>query len=88
MKTQIYDWDTDIVYISDQLENFFPDFYRRLIDKFDKMRIDYDILQGTKDIWCRDYMPIHWRRVFSQAIIMIPTIYILKMSTMKSHIRK
>lgn len=58
MKRHIYDWDTDIVYLSDKLEVFFNDFYHRLIEKLGEMGIEYGIINGTKDIWCRDYMPI------------------------------
>ncbi len=58
MTRHIYDWDTDIVYLSDKLEVFFNDFYHRLIEKFGEMGIEYGIINGTKDIWCRDYMPI------------------------------
>ena len=58
MIKQIYDWDTDIVYLSDKLEVYFENFYHRLIDKLDEMCIPHGIINGTKDIWCRDYMPI------------------------------
>lgn len=58
MTKHIYDWDTDIVYLSDKLEVFFSDFDHRLIEKFGEMDIEYGIINGTKDIWCRDYMPI------------------------------
>lgn len=58
MTKHIYDWDTDIVYLSDKLEVFFKDFYHRLIQKLDEMGVPHGIINGTKDIWCRDYMPI------------------------------
>lgn len=58
MIKQIYDWDTDIVYLSDKLEVYFENFYHCLIDKLDEMCIPHGIINGTKDIWCRDYMPI------------------------------
>ena len=32
MTKPIYDWDTDIVYLSDKLEVFFNDFFDRLIN--------------------------------------------------------
>ena len=54
----IQDWDTNFVYISDMLKEVFPDFYERLCNKFDEMGIQYGEIIGTKDIWCRDYMPI------------------------------
>lgn len=54
----IFDWDTNFVYLSDKLKEFFPDFFERLTKKFEELDIPYGILEGTKDIWCRDYMPI------------------------------
>ena len=46
------------VYISDLLRTEFPDVCERLIEILDKHKVKYDFLKGTKDIWCRDYMPI------------------------------
>lgn len=54
----IQDWDTDFVYISDKLKVYFPDFYHRLCSKFTEMGILFEEIKDTKDIWCRDYMPI------------------------------
>ncbi len=54
----IYDWDTNFVYISDKLKEFFPKFHDRLIEKFSEMGIRFGVLQDAKDIWCRDYMPV------------------------------
>ena len=54
----IQDWDTDFVYISDKLKVFVPEFHQRLCQKFSEMGISYGEIRGTKDIWCRDYMPI------------------------------
>jgi hypothetical protein len=45
---------TNFVYISDKLKEFFPRTYRRLIKLFDEMEIEWDEIQGTKDIWIRD----------------------------------
>lgn len=58
----IQDWDTDFVYISDMLKQVYPQFYNRLCDKLTKMEIPFGELAGTKDIWCRDYMPIQIAR--------------------------
>lgn len=58
----IQDWDTDFVYISDMLKHAYPQFYNRLCDKLTKMEIPFGELVGTKDIWCRDYMPIQIAR--------------------------
>ena len=49
---------TDFVYISDKLKEFYPGTYKRLIKLFDKLKIDWAEVKGTKDIWIRDYMPI------------------------------
>lgn len=46
------------VYMSDLLRTEFPDACERLIKILDKRKVKYDFLKGTKDIWCRDYMPI------------------------------
>lgn len=54
----IQDWDADFVYISDTLKAYFPDFYHRLCGKFTEMGIPFGELEGTQDIWCRDYMPV------------------------------
>ena len=57
-QSRIQDWDTDFVYISDKLKEYFPDFYRRLCVIFTEMDIPFGEIKGTKDIWCRDYMPV------------------------------
>ena len=49
---------TDFVYISDKLKEFYPGTYKRLIKLFDKLKIEWAEVKGTKDIWIRDYMPI------------------------------
>lgn len=46
------------VYMSDLLRTVFPDACERLIKILVKHKVKYDFLKGTKDIWCRDYMPI------------------------------
>ncbi len=54
----ISDAETNIVYISDRLE---PK-YRVLVDRLRGILGDHGIplkiIRGTKDIWCRDYMPV------------------------------
>ena len=47
-----------IVYLSALLKTKYPDTCERLIRIFDKHHVKYGFLEGTKDIWCRDYMPI------------------------------
>lgn len=47
-----------IVYLSALLKTKYPDTCERLIWILDKHHVKYGFLEGTKDIWCRDYMPI------------------------------
>lgn len=54
----VYDWDTNFVFISEKLKSFDPVFHEDLISLFETMDIEYGYLPNTKDIWCRDYMPI------------------------------
>ena len=49
---------TNFVYISDKLKEFYPRIYSRLTKLFDDMEIEWGEIEGTKDIWIRDYMPI------------------------------
>ena len=46
------------VYLSALLKTKYPDSCDRLIQIFEKHHVKYAFLEGTKDIWCRDYMPI------------------------------
>lgn len=52
--------ETNTVYLSHKLHNeeCFTQTCNTLIKILDKHRIRYDFLKATKDIWCRDYMPI------------------------------
>jgi agmatine deiminase len=54
----ITDQETDFVYLSDQLYKKHPRFHEDLIQILDQYHIPHGIIEGTKDIWCRDYMPI------------------------------
>ena len=47
-----------IVYVSELLKIKFPGACNRLIGILEKHCVKYAFLKGTKDIWCRDYMPI------------------------------
>ena len=47
-----------IVYLSALLRTKYPDTCERLIQILEKHHVKYGFLEGTKDIWCRDYMPI------------------------------
>jgi len=49
---------TNFVYISDKLKEFYPGTYKRLTRLFDKLEIAWGEVNGTKDVWIRDYMPI------------------------------
>lgn len=44
--------------MSELLEEHFPECFNRLTAILKKHGVDYRLLKGTKDIWCRDYMPI------------------------------
>ena len=46
------------VYLSELLKARYPDTCDSLTQIFEKHRVNYKFLKGTKDIWCRDYMPI------------------------------
>ena len=49
---------TEIVYLSELLEERYPECFNRLTLILKKHNVSYRLLKGTKDIWCRDYMPI------------------------------
>ena len=46
------------VYMSELLMTKYPDACNRLIGILEKHSVKYAFLKGTKDIWCRDYMPV------------------------------
>lgn len=48
----------EIVYMSELLEKRFQDSFNCLTAVLKKHGVEYRLLKGTKDIWCRDYMPI------------------------------
>jgi agmatine deiminase len=56
----IADKDTNVVYLSRRLETDprFPGVIGLIIAILEKYKINYHFLEGTKDIWARDYMPI------------------------------
>lgn len=47
-----------VVYLSSLLLDKFPKTCTDLIEILKKHNVSYKFLKGTKDIWCRDYMPI------------------------------
>lgn len=54
-KTEI---NSEVVYLSALLASQYPETCKRLTDILNKYNITYAFLEGTKDIWCRDYMPV------------------------------
>ncbi|MDE7092506.1 MAG: agmatine deiminase family protein [Muribaculaceae bacterium] len=47
-----------VVYLSALLAPRYPETCKRLTDILNKHNIPFVFLKGTKDIWCRDYMPV------------------------------
>jgi agmatine deiminase len=54
----ITDHQTNFVYLADTLEKQCSTVFEQLTKYFKRYNIQYDVLQGTKDIWVRDYMPV------------------------------
>ena len=52
------DSNNDVVYVSDRLEPRHPALVARLRDILKDHGIALGVIRGTKDIWCRDYMPV------------------------------
>ena len=48
----------EVVYLSGLFEECFPECFNRLTSILKKHGVEYRLLKGTKDIWCKDYMPI------------------------------
>lgn len=46
------------VYMSELLMDKIPATCKKLISILEKHNVKYSFIKGTKDIWCRDYMPI------------------------------
>ena len=46
------------VYLSELLKTKYPETCNRLTNILEKHDVDYLFIEGTKDIWCRDYMPV------------------------------
>lgn len=49
---------TQIVYFSELLRERYPDIWKTLEEILSRHKVKYSFLKGTKDIWCRDYMPV------------------------------
>lgn len=54
----IPDYKCNAVYFSEWLKKDYANIYKELTRILNKHNITYDIIPGTKDVWCRDYMPI------------------------------
>ena len=50
-----------IVYFSKLLPQRYPETFNKLISILEKYNIQHKLLEATKDIWCRDYMPVQTR---------------------------
>ncbi len=50
--------DSETVYMSAILAERYPETCKRLTDILNGHNIQFAFLEGTKDIWCRDYMPV------------------------------
>ena len=46
------------VYMSELLMSKHPETCKSLIKILEKHHVNYSFIKGTKDIWCRDYMPV------------------------------
>jgi len=54
----INDCSTNFLYLADTLPKKHPQFYKRFTKLLNQHQIPFDLIPKTKDIWCRDYMPI------------------------------
>lgn len=54
----IPDYGCNAVYFSEWLKKDYSDIYKGLARILNKHNVVYDIIPNTKDVWCRDYMPL------------------------------
>ncbi len=54
----IQDSECNRVFFSALLRERCPIAYKGLTETLDKYNVPWSLLEGTNDIWCRDYMPI------------------------------
>jgi agmatine deiminase len=54
----IADADAKVVFVADTLASKFPDVFRGLRSILGRHGVPLKIILGTRDIWCRDYMPV------------------------------
>lgn len=61
-KTQTFpsslDNEGQTVYMSELLMSRYPETCKNLIKALEKHKVNYSFIKSTKDIWCRDYMPV------------------------------
>ena len=57
-KHMISDHETNVVFVADTLERRFPAVYGCLKTILETHGIPLRVIPGTRDVWCRDYMPI------------------------------
>lgn len=55
----INDIDTNFLYLADCLPKKYPSFYSELLNAIDEAEIAFDFLPNCKDVWVKDFMPIH-----------------------------
>lgn len=55
----IPDYQCNVVYFSEWLKKDYSDIYKGLAVILNRHDVAYDIIPITKDVWCRDYMPLH-----------------------------
>lgn len=54
----IADHDTNVVFVADTLERRFPGVHRRLAAILGEDGVPLRPIPGTRQVWCRDYMPV------------------------------
>lgn len=54
----ITDWQTDSVHFSALLPARHPDLWSRLVAVLDAAGVPHRLIEGTRDIWVRDFMPV------------------------------
>jgi agmatine/peptidylarginine deiminase len=54
----VTDTETNCVYFSDLLPDRYPELFRQLDEILEQAGVCLELIPDTRDIWCRDYMPI------------------------------
>ena len=58
MSNEVNPSNEQTVYLSELLMSKYPETCKNLIAILEKHHVKYSFIKGTKDIWCRDYMPV------------------------------